>query len=516
MNIDWNSIAVQPGVHQLGVVLRRQLGIWAGLLTPTGRTIPLGAPDEELIHPLCSCFKANPIPQGDKGEQATCSSSLRQWASQPNAALNLTCHAGLNARIKELVDLRGDYCGAIYVSGFITERNETRALIDIKRNLKSAGYDEEQIEQEWFDVLLRASPIDEGVIGTLLTALQDEAQRALTKQMRENKIVREDSSGQFEGMIGDSPIMRQLFYMIDRVARTNSTVLILGENGTGKELVANAIHRRSRRVERPFLVQNVAAIPGELIESELFGHKRGAFSGAHRDRRGLFEAANHGTFFLDEIGEMDLTLQSKLLRVLQEGTFLPVGEETYRKVDVRMIFATNRDLRQMVQQKTFRDDLYYRINVFALRVPPLRERPSDIPRLARHFLSRATRLHGVTEREFSQDCLQQMMSYEWPGNVRELENEIERMVIMSGSDTEIGVDALSNKVGNAKPAPIALSSMGMTLPEAVEQLEEQMIVAALEDTGWNKTQAAKQLGVSRRNLIRKVSKMGLEDNEDDD
>ena len=170
----------------------------------------------------------------------------------------------------------------------------------------------------------------------------------------------------------------------------------------------------------------------------------------------------------------------------------------------------------MVQQKTFRDDLYYRINVFALRVPPLRERPSDIPRLARHFLSRATRLHGVTEREFSQDCLQQMMSYEWPGNVRELENEIERMVIMSGSDTEIGVDALSNKVGNAKPAPIALSSMGMTLPEAVEQLEEQMIVAALEDTGWNKTQAAKQLGVSRRNLIRKVSKMGLEDNEDDD
>ena len=213
---------------------------------------------------------------------------------------------------------------------------------------------------------------------------------------------------------------------------------------------------------------------------------------------------------------MDLTLQSKLLRVLQEGTFLPVGEETYRKVDVRMIFATNRDLRQMVQQKSFRDDLYYRINVFALRVPPLRERPGDIPRLARHFLSRATRLHGVEEREFSQECLQQMMSYEWPGNVRELENEIERMVIMSGSDAVIGANALSNKVGNAKPAPIALSSMGMTLPEAVEQLEEQMIMAALEDTGWNKTQAAKQLGVSRRNLIRKVSKMGLEGADDDD
>ena len=511
MNIDWNAIATQPGLHHLGVVLRRQLGIWAGLLTPTGRAIPLGAPDEDLIHPLCSCFKANPISTGSAGEQATCSSSLRRWASKPSAALNLSCHAGMNARLKELVDLRGEYCGAVYASGFITERDETRALIDIKRGLRSAGYDEDQIEQGWFDKLLRASPVDEGVINTLLLALQDQAQREVEKQLRETSKDRDEPPGQFEGMIGESAAMKQLFYMIDRVARTNSTVLILGENGTGKELVANAIHRRSRRVERPFMVQNVAAIPAELIESELFGHKRGAFSGAHKDRRGLFEAADHGTFFLDEIGEMDLTLQSKLLRVLQEGTFLPVGEETYRKVDVRMIFATNRDLRKMVQEKSFREDLYYRINVFALRVPPLRERPSDIPRLAKHFLSRATRVHGIGERELSPECLQQMMSYEWPGNVRELENEIERMVIMNGSETVITFDALSRKVSDAKPAPMALSLMGMTLPEAVDHLERQMIIEALEETDWNKTQAAKQLGVSRRNLIRKVSKMGLED-----
>ena len=514
MYIDWNAIATAPQIHQLGVMIRRHLKLWPGILTHTGEAIPLGASGQLLEHPLCDCFKANPVRVDEKDTQMSCDRSLRQWADQPNASLNLTCHAGMNARVKALVDLRGQNFGAVYTSGFITERNETRSLIDIKRALERAGFEESRLPAEWFEKLKRATPVDEGVIATLLAALQHETQQLLEAQLRQNRQHDERERGVFEGMIGDSPPMRRLFHMIDRVSRTDSSVMILGENGTGKELVARAIHRRSRRNDKPYVVQNCAAIPDELIESELFGHKRGAFSGAHRDRRGLFEAANHGTFFLDEIGEMDVSLQSKLLRVLQEGTFLPVGGETSCKVDVRVLCATNRDLTKMVEEKSFREDLYYRINVFAVRVPALRERPDDIPVLAQHFLTRAARVHGTATRRFSEESVRQLVAYSWPGNVRELENEIERLVIMAGDEEEIQVSSLSPRLGGDENVPMTLSTLGMTMPGAVEQLERQMMVRALEETGWNKTQAAKVLGVSRRNLIRKVARYELEDEEE--
>ena len=245
------------------------------------------------------------------------------------------------------------------------------------------------------------------------------------------------SSMVYSGMIGQSPKMRALFEMIERVAPTRSTILILGENGTGKELVAKALHTRSHRADRPFVAQNCAALPADLIESELFGHKRGAFSGAHRDREGLFEVADHGTFFLDEIGEMDLRLQTKMLRVLQEGTFLPIGDTTHRKVDVRTICATNRELVSMVERGEFRQDLYYRINVISLRVPALRERPTDIPLLAHALLSRACVTHARPPKTLHVETLQRLTSYAWPGNVRELVNEIERLVILTDDADEI-------------------------------------------------------------------------------
>ena len=309
--------------------------------------------------------------------------------------------------------------------------------------------------------------------------------------------------------------MRRLFDLIERIAPTRSTVLILGENGTGKELVARALHAMSRRRDKPYVVQNCAAIPSNLIESELFGHKRGAFSGAHRDRQGLFEAANQGTFFLDEIGEMDISLQAKMLRVVQEGTFLPVGESSHRQVDVRLIFATNRDLRRMVEERDFRQDLFFRINVITLEVPPLRERREDIALLLEHFLLKSVRRHGLGPKRLSPQCVQQLTAYDWPGNVRELENEVERMAILSGSQVVIDQAMLSGAIEAVEPLGLFQHLGEMTMPDAVEQLERQMIAASLGRHDFNKTRAAKELGVSRRNLIRKVSRYELDRDDGD-
>jgi two-component system response regulator HupR/HoxA len=287
-------------------------------------------------------------------------------------------------------------------------------------------------------------------------------------------------------------------------------VLIQGENGTGKELVARAIHQGSPRVDRPFVVTNCSAFNDNLLDSELFGHKRGAFTGAVSDKPGLFEIADTGTFFLDEIGDMSPALQVKVLRVLQEGTFNRVGDTDTRKVDVRIIAATNRDLAAMVAAGQFREDLYYRIHVINLTLPPLRERVEDIPILAGYFLGKQR--HGSRDKTLSSGCLGKMMGYPWPGNVRELENEIERLVVLSGDDARIDEDLLSSRIRHHHAEPreeIALDPG--SLPAAVESLERRMIVDALRRHRGNKTRASADLKVSRRNLIRLVQKYGLDD-----
>ena len=246
----------------------------------------------------------------------------------------------------------------------------------------------------------------------------------------------------YAGIIGAAPTMHELYALLDRIAPSDSTVLIQGENGTGKELVARAIHDRSQRREHAFVVTNCSAFNDNLLDSELFGHKRGAFTGAVADKPGLFETADLGTFFLDEIGDMSPTLQVKVLRVLQEGTFNRVGDTETRKVDVRIIAATNRDLAAMVKDGRFREDLYYRINVINLTLPALRDRKDDVALLIEYFLGRHRR-HRHPKR-LAPDCLAQMLAYPWPGNVRELENEIERLVVLAGdSSADRGRPALA-------------------------------------------------------------------------
>jgi two-component system response regulator HupR/HoxA len=313
----------------------------------------------------------------------------------------------------------------------------------------------------------------------------------------------------FHGIFGSAPAMQELYDLLERVSPSDSTVLVQGENGTGKELVSRAIHQASPRRDRKFVVTNCSAFNDNLLDSELFGHKRGAFTGAVADKPGLFEIADTGTFFLDEIGDMSPTLQVKVLRVLQEGTFNRVGDTEMRKVDVRIIAATNRDLRAMVAAGQFREDLFYRIHVLAVALPALRERREDIPLLVEHFLARH---RGRRSKRLAAECAALMQAYPWPGNVRELENEVERLVVLAGDAPTIGSELLSPRIRHWAPSadePTSEAADG-SLPAAVEALERRMIGAAMRRHNGNKTRAAEDLRVSRRNLIRLVQKYQLE------
>jgi two-component system response regulator AtoC len=298
--------------------------------------------------------------------------------------------------------------------------------------------------------------------------------------------------------------MKQLFRTIDKIAEFKSTVLIHGESGTGKELVARAFHDRGPRAEQAFVAINCGAIPENLLESELFGHVRGAFTDAVRNKQGLFEEADGGTLFLDEIGELPLSLQVKLLRVLQESEIRRVGENKARKIDVRILAATIRDLAEMVQAGTFREDLFYRLNVLSVKIPPLRERPEDIPLLVEHFLERCNEKLGTAVAGVDQTAMKTMMEYAWPGNVRELENLVERAVILC--DTErITPELLTDKVRSTPPRPVANLPTGqLSVKKTVRAVEEELIRRALAETGGNRTRAAKLLEISHRTLLYKI------------
>ena len=327
---------------------------------------------------------------------------------------------------------------------------------------------------------------------------------------RENAFLRDrERERRPRNLIGDSVAMLALLEQLDRVAATKATVLIEGETGVGKERVAALLHEHSDRASALLVVQNCAAIPENLLESELFGHRRGAFTGADKDKKGLFEIADGGTLFLDEIGELPLTLQPKLLRVLQEGEVRRVGDELTRKVDVRVVAATNRDLEREATSGRFREDLYYRLSVFPLRVPSLRDRKSDIPLLAEYFLERYTREMGKAVAGFSQAAMELLLGHDWPGNVRELENEVQRLVIQADAGDFIGPDLLSPRVRRMDDMTTRAGAATGPLKERVAQMERYLISEELRRCDGNKTQAAKALGITREGLHKKLRTLGL-------
>ena len=311
----------------------------------------------------------------------------------------------------------------------------------------------------------------------------------------------------FSKIIGKSRKMRELFDTLSLVAPTDATILILGESGTGKELVANAIHHNSFRKSQPFIKISCSALPETLLESELFGHERGAFTGAIARREGRFQLAHRGTIFLDEVGEMSPTTQMKLLRVLQEKEFEPLGSVQTLKADVRVIAATNKDLDQEVKKGRFREDLFYRLNVIPIHLPPLRERKEDIPDLANHFLSQYREKNKKEIKEFSPKALDLLIRYEWPGNIRELENCIERAVIVARGELIAPVDlppSIQNLPAGKGDSEI-LFPAGISLQEA----EKALILKTLEDAGGNRSRAAEILGINRRTLQMKLKEYGM-------
>ena len=306
---------------------------------------------------------------------------------------------------------------------------------------------------------------------------------------------------------GSHPVMEKIMNISQRVAVTDSTVLLMGESGTGKELIARFIHANSRRSTNPFIAVNCGAIPSELLESEMFGHERGAFTGAVGTRMGLFQLANGGTIFLDEIAEMSPALQVKLLRVLQDREIRPVGADRTIRVDVRIIAASNRDLAAEVEKGRFREDLFYRLQVIPIVVPPLRERRSDIPILVNHFLEKHNQQRPLQPCRISDDAMVHLWEYDWPGNVRELENLVERMVILS-EDSEIKVDSLPPNIrsfiSDKKIPRPTLTEEGIDLNQAVEEFEYRLIDEALRRTKGNKQAAARLLGLKRTTLVAKL------------
>ena len=304
----------------------------------------------------------------------------------------------------------------------------------------------------------------------------------------------------FGGLIGSSEVMQALYEEIERAARSRAPVLITGESGTGKELVAREIHLRGDGSQQPFLSENCAAISDSLLESELFGHRKGAFTGANADREGLFEQAGQGTLMLDEVGDMSMIMQSKLLRVLQEGQVRPVGDDRPRDVHCRVVAATHRDLRELVDARQFREDLYYRLDVLRIAVPPLRQRPEDIPALLTHFLQRQTQ----SPVEITAKALEMLVGYSWPGNVRELENEARRLATL-GSE-KITVRHLSEEVREGRGLARA---GGQYAGKTLGEVEKEMVIAALQESGGNKARAARQLGIPKTTLYHLIDRYQL-------
>jgi DNA-binding NtrC family response regulator len=348
-----------------------------------------------------------------------------------------------------------------------------------------------------FDIDVVGISIERAVKHGVLTREVQRLQRAV------------DESRRFDELLGASPAMKEVYDLLERVAESESTVLVSGESGTGKELVARALHRRSKRATGPFVAINCAAMPEQLLESELFGHTKGAFTDARTARPGLFVQAKGGTIFLDEIGDMPLGLQPKLLRALQERTVRPVGGDHETPIDVRVVAASNRDLETAIEERKFREDLYYRINVIHVELPPLRARGADVLLLAQHYLEHFATQSQKDVRSLDPEAAERLSAYAWPGNVRELANCLERAVALTRSES-IGSADLPEKIRNYRTSHVLVAATDPSELVPLEEVEKRYILRVLEAVGGNKTLAAQVLGLDRKTLYRKLDRYGAD------
>ncbi len=414
------------------------------------------------------------------------------------------------------LDVRMPKMNGLEVLRVIREEKLTTAPVIVLSAFGDSSKMIEAMRLGAYDYITKPLDLDE-IVATLRRATEQrrlsraaESVRQPKEVSRSDEIAAEQNS--FE-MLGTSRVMRDVFKQIGRLAATDATVLIAGESGTGKELVAHAVHHHSARSQKPFVAVNCGALPESLIEAELFGHERGSFTGAERQKKGRFELAHTGTLFLDEAGELTPGAQVKLLRALQERRFERVGGTETVAVDVRVIAASNQDLKQAVGEKLFREDLYYRLSVIEIRLPPLRARLGDVPQLAEFFLERAATRHSQSVKALSDQALRSLLAYDFPGNVRELENMIERAVVSSGPAVEVLSPAhLFGERAQAFSAETLLNQSFLDLPfkEAVAALERKLILRALDASGGNRAEAARSLGINRRLLYSKLEEHNLQ------
>ena len=411
-------------------------------------------------------------------------------------------HTGLHLSILPLQLHEQFSRGFIVIGGFLTNSNQVPETLNKWVNI---GF-----KKNWCNTNIKHVPIIENKDKKYLFDLVEDLNKEILTIQSEiferdkniKSIHRRSNTLCYGDLVGKSKAMQKLYALLDKIKFSNNTILIEGENGTGKELIAKSIHQNSQRKNQIFLAQNCSALNDNLLESELFGHVKGAFTGAYKNKKGLFEQADKGTFFLDEIGDTSLGMQVKILRVLQEGTFFPVGGVVPKKVDVRIIAATNRNLQKMIEKSEFREDLYYRLNVINIQVPPLRERKEDIPLLAEFFINRFSN----QMKAFTKKAMKKLTQYPWPGNVRELQNEADRLAIFSGNETYIKEEFLSEKIKNLENNNISdvFNKQKNIMKTAIADLERKIIARCLVEEGWNKTRVSKKLGISRAALIAKI------------
>jgi len=469
---------------------------------------------------LCFADKNGTVLDWQKGSKEgfrRCSQSFRtlhekfRSSKKLRSALLQDCHLNFTV-VGAPLYINGEYEGFIFVEGFLRQTLNDREAEELKAKIRELSPEAADLDRA-LERIPMMNPTELEKLTDLLEFGVTEIANYESEMIKRDQTIRSLSSQlsdryKFENIVGKSEPMLEVFRLLEKVCNCESSVLIHGESGTGKELVARAIHYNGPRRDKPFVVQNCSAFNDNLLESALFGHTRGAFTGALRDKKGLFEVADGGTFFLDEVGDMSPALQVKLLRVLQEGTFLPVGGTQLKEVDVRLIAATHKDLSELVKQGAFREDLFYRINVIRIRVPPLRDRRDDVPILIEHFLRKHQR-DGQRARALSLEAVDMLTAYSWPGNIRELENEIERLLVL-GSDLEtIPSELVSSRIRQSVPQGGRLRATGK-LNEMVERLERDMIQQGLVRTNNNKSRLARELGISRSNLILKIARYGLE------
>lgn len=443
----------------------------------------------------------------DQAHRGMLRTMLRSWgyavseAADGDEALNLVRERAFDA---VLTDVRMARMDGIHTLKSVLEYNPALPVV-LMTAYSSVETAVEALRLGAYDYLVK--PLDFEILRhTLWQAIEHSRLSVENRELRRQL----SEAAARPGILGRSPAMLAMQETIATVAPTEATVLITGESGTGKELVARALHSGSARADKPMVTVNCAALAENLLESELFGHEKGSFTGADRRREGRFVQANGGTLFLDEIGEMPLPLQAKLLRALQEGEVQRVGSDAPLTVDVRVLAATNRDLREEVARRRFREDLYFRLNVISLEVPPLRDRGEDIPVLAAHFLERFAGRNRKSIRGFSPQAVDSLLRYAWPGNVRELENAVERAVILCNGDLITRRELPAAITEAASPEEASSAAVGALAGLPLDELERRAIGETLRCTGDNKSEAARQLGITRATLHNKLRKYGLE------